>query len=147
MKLSNKVTRICACRGICLMTHNNERFDWFKRIISIIYMVSQQLIIQCDVYAVCYLHIKQIAISQERRAIWKTIDGIPLSFQEFFQIRQTEFSFHVHFNNAKKFERSNLREIEAMTIWVDAIAKVLKWAWFPNRKGYGHDKITQIWSW
>ena len=32
-------------------------------------MVSQQLIIQCDVlYAVCYLHIKQIAISQERRA-------------------------------------------------------------------------------
>ena len=39
-------------------------------------------------YAVCYLHIKQIAISQERRAIWKTIDGVPL-FQEFFQIRQT----------------------------------------------------------
>ena len=35
-------------------------------------MISQQLIIQCDVYAVCYLHIKQIAISQERRVIWKT---------------------------------------------------------------------------
>ena len=34
-------------------------------------MVSQQLIIQCELYAVCYLHMKQIAISQERRAIWK----------------------------------------------------------------------------
>ena len=34
-------------------------------------MVSQELVIQCDVYAVCYLHIKQIAISQERKAIWK----------------------------------------------------------------------------
>ena len=33
-------------------------------------MISQQLIIQCDI-AVCYLHIKQIAISQERRAVWK----------------------------------------------------------------------------
>ena len=56
-------------------------------------MISQQLIIQCDVYAVCYLDIKQIAISQERSAIWKnyiyTVDGVPLSFQEFFQIRQT----------------------------------------------------------
>ena len=43
-------------------------------------------------YAVCYLHIKQIAISQvyiyEER-YGKTIDGDPLSFQEFFQIRQT----------------------------------------------------------
>ena len=39
---------------------------------------------QCVIYIV-----KQIAISQERRAIWKTIDGVPLSFQEFFQIRQT----------------------------------------------------------
>ena len=38
-------------------------------------------------YAVCYLRIKQIAISRERYG--KTIDGVPLSFQEFFQIRQT----------------------------------------------------------
>ena len=51
-------------------------------------MVSQQLIFNVT-YAACYLHIKQIAISQERRALWKTIDGVPLSFQEFFQIRQT----------------------------------------------------------
>ena len=51
-------------------------------------MVSQQLIIQCDVCSVLFT-IKQITISQERRAIWKTIDGVPLSFQEFFQIRQT----------------------------------------------------------
>ena len=53
-------------------------------------MVSQQLIIQCDVYAVCYLHIKQIAIyltNEERYG--KAIHGVPLSFQEFFQIRQT----------------------------------------------------------
>ena len=28
----------------------------------------------------------------------KTIDGVPLSFQEFFQIRQTSFSFHAHFH-------------------------------------------------
>ena len=38
---------------------------------STIFLLLQQLIIQCDAYAVCYLHIKQIAISQERRAIWK----------------------------------------------------------------------------
>ena len=36
-------------------------------------MVSQQLIIQCK--------------NEERYG--KTIDGVPLSFQEFFQIRQT----------------------------------------------------------
>ena len=34
-------------------------------------MISQQLIIYNVMYAGCYLHIKQIAISQERRAIWK----------------------------------------------------------------------------
>ena len=34
-----------------------------------------------------HLHIKQIAISQERRAIWKNYTWS--SFQEFFQIRQT----------------------------------------------------------
>ena len=53
-------------------------------------MVSQQLIIQCDVYAVCYLHISnksQYLKNEERYG--KTIDGVPLSFQEFFQIRQT----------------------------------------------------------
>ena len=44
--------------------------------------------LMCDIqYAVCYLHVKQIAISQERYG--ETIDGIPLSFQEFFQTRQT----------------------------------------------------------
>ena len=30
----------------------------------------------------CYLHIKQIAISQERRAIWKSYRWGPLSFQD-----------------------------------------------------------------
>ena len=45
-------------------------------------MVSQQLIIQCDVCSVLkYLK------NEERYG--KTIDGVPLSFQEFFQIRQT----------------------------------------------------------
>ena len=61
-------------RGICLITPNIESFDWFNRIISIIYLVSQQLIIQCDVYPVCYLNIKQIAISQERRANLKNYE-------------------------------------------------------------------------
>ena len=32
MKLSNKVTRNCACRGICLMTPNNESSDWFNKL-------------------------------------------------------------------------------------------------------------------
>ena len=36
----------------------------------------------------------------------KTIDGVPLSLQEFFQIRKTKFSFHLHFkpNNIVKLE-------------------------------------------
>ena len=41
-------------------------------------MVSQQLIIQCDVYAVCYLHISnksQYLKNEERYG--KTIDGVP----------------------------------------------------------------------
>ena len=55
LKLSNKVIHETAhVRGICLMTPNNERFDWFNRIISIIYMISQQLIIQCDVCSVLF---------------------------------------------------------------------------------------------
>ena len=53
-------------------------------------MVSQQLIIQCDVCSVLFTYQTNRRISHERRAIWETtIDGIPLSFQEFFQIRQT----------------------------------------------------------
>ena len=69
------------------MTPNyNKSFDRFNRIISIIYMVSQQLIIQCDVYAVCYLHISnksQYLKNEERYG--KTIDGVPLSFQDSFK--------------------------------------------------------------
>ena len=34
-------------------------------------MISQQLIIQCDIQYAVHVHIKQIAISQERRATWK----------------------------------------------------------------------------
>ena len=41
-------------RGICLITPNIESFDWFNRIISIIYLVSQQLIIQCEVCSVLF---------------------------------------------------------------------------------------------
>ena len=56
-------------------------------------MVSQQLIIQCDVYAVMqgiiYISNKLQYLKNEER-YGKTIDGVPfLSFQEFFQIRQT----------------------------------------------------------
>ena len=88
LKLSNKVTRNCACRDICLMTPNNESFDWFNRIISIICMIHQQPITQCDVCSVIYISNKSQYLKNEGR-YGKTIDGVPLSFQEFFQIRQT----------------------------------------------------------
>ena len=51
-------------------------------------MISQQ-IIQCDVFK-CVIYISnnsQYLKNEERYG--KTIDGIPLSFQEFFQIRQS----------------------------------------------------------
>ena len=72
-------TKPCMWGAICLMTPNNESFDCFNRIISIIYTISQQLIIQCDVhvYTMHYLHTKQIEIFQERRAIWKNCRSSP----------------------------------------------------------------------
>ena len=48
-------------------------------------MVSQQLIIQCDV---CSVFTYQTNLKNKER-YGKTIHGVPLSFQEFFQIRQT----------------------------------------------------------
>ena len=57
-------------------------------------MISQQLIMQCDVYAVCYLHIKQIAISQERRATWKNYEWS--SFIHFmYTLTQTILKSHL----------------------------------------------------
>ena len=53
-------------------------------------MVSQQLVIQCDVCRLCVIYISnksQYLKNEERYG--KTIDGVPLSFQDFFQIRQT----------------------------------------------------------
>ena len=76
-------------RDICVMTPNNESFDWFDRIISVIYMVSQQLIIQCDVYSVLFTYQTNRNIARTKKRYGKTIDGVPLSGQEFFQIRQT----------------------------------------------------------
>ena len=49
-------------------------------------MISQQLIIQCDVCSVLFTY--QTNLKDEER-YGKTIDGVPLSFQEFFQTRQT----------------------------------------------------------
>ena len=53
-------------------------------------MISQQLIIQCDVCScVIYISNKSQYLKNEER-YGKTIDGVTLSFQlEFFQIRQT----------------------------------------------------------
>ena len=45
---------------------------------------------------VIYISNKSQYLKNEER-YGKTIDGVPLSFQEFFQIRQTYFSFHPHF--------------------------------------------------
>ena len=45
-------------------------------------MISQQLITQCDVYAgVIYISNKSQYLKNEER-YEKTIDGVPLSFQE-----------------------------------------------------------------
>ena len=46
---------------------------------------------------VIYISNKSQYLKNEER-YGKPIDGVPLSFQEFFQIRQTEFSFHIHFH-------------------------------------------------
>ena len=54
-------------------------------------MISQQLIIQCDVCSVIYISNKSQYLKNEER-YGKTKDGVPLSFQEFFQIRQQPFS-------------------------------------------------------
>ena len=67
-------------------TYNSESFDWFNRIISVIHMISQQLIIQCDVCNVLFTY--QTNLKNEE-GYGYPIDGVPLSFQEFFQIRQT----------------------------------------------------------
>ena len=52
-------------------------------------MASQQLIIQCDVCSVLVTYQTNRNISQNEERYGKTIHGVPLSFQEFFQIRQT----------------------------------------------------------
>ena len=55
-------------------------------------MISQQLITYTMWCMQCYLNIKQIAIHylKNEEQYGKTIyDRVPLSFQEFFQIRQT----------------------------------------------------------
>ena len=46
------------------MIPNNESFDWINRIISIIYMISQQLIIQCDVCSVLFTYQTNCKISR-----------------------------------------------------------------------------------
>ena len=51
-------------------------------------MVSHQLIIQCDVCSVIYVSNKSQYLKNEER-YGKTIHGVPLSFQQFSQIRQT----------------------------------------------------------
>ena len=62
------------------MTPNNKSFDWFNRIISIICMISQQLIIQCDVCSVLFTYETNRNISRTKSDMEKTTDGVPLSF-------------------------------------------------------------------
>ena len=52
-------------------------------------MISQQLIIQCDVCSVLFTYQTNRRYLKNEERYGKTIDGVPLSFQEFFQIRQT----------------------------------------------------------
>ena len=59
-------------------------------------MVSQQLIIQCNVCSGLFTYQTNLNISRTKS------DVVPLSFQEFFQIRQTSFSFHIHFKDLQK---------------------------------------------
>ena len=65
------------------MTPNNENFDLFNRIISTTHYTMWR--IQCVIYI---LNKSQDLKNEERYG--KTMDGVPLSFQEFFQlIKQT----------------------------------------------------------
>ena len=52
-------------------------------------MVSQQFIIQCDVCSVLFTYQNKSQYLKNEERYEKTIDGVPLSFQKFFQIRQT----------------------------------------------------------
>ena len=53
-------------------------------------MISQKLIMQCDVCNVLFAYQTNRNISRTKSDIsGKTIDGATFSFQEFFQIRQT----------------------------------------------------------
>ena len=52
-------------------------------------MISQQLIIQCDVCSVLFIVSNKSQYLKNEEQYGKTIEGVPLSFQEFFQIRQT----------------------------------------------------------
>ena len=85
-------TRNCACRGICIMTPNNEIFDLFNRIISIIYMISQQLIIQCDVCSVLFSY-------QTNRNISSTKSNMEKLWWIFF----------FHFKSSCKYDKLNFR--------------------------------------
>ena len=59
-------------------------------ITSTIFLLLQQLITQCDVCIVLFTYQinRNISIKNEER-YGETRHGVPLSFQEFFQIRQT----------------------------------------------------------
>ena len=56
---------------------------------------------------VIYISNKSQYLKNEER-YGKTIDGVPLSFHEFFQIRQTQFSFHIHFKFYRKLIKMSL---------------------------------------
>ena len=52
-------------------------------------MISQQLVIPCDVCNVLFTYQTNRNISRTKSDMEKTVDGVPLPFQEFFQTRQT----------------------------------------------------------
>ena len=66
------------------MTPNNESFDSFNRMISIIYMVSQQLVIQCDVCSVLFTY-------QTNRNISRTKSDMEKLYMEFLYHFKSSF--------------------------------------------------------
>ena len=80
LKLSNKVTRNCVCIGICLMTPNNESFDGFNRIISIMHIhgFSTTHYTMWRMQCVIYMSNKSEYLKNKER-YGKTIDGEFLS--------------------------------------------------------------------
>ena len=79
-------------------------------------MVSQQLLIQCDVCSVLFTYQTNHNILRTKRDMEKLSDGLPLSFQEFFQI--IEF---FHFIKNKMIKTSEIQYLLCTNLRIYAL--------------------------